>query len=335
MKRILYVSRYSYDWQSHEIEELAAFASKNNCMLSISGMLITFNRLFFQILEGPENNLDSLYQKIKRDKRHSDISLIETEENVPNRLFDGWHMRAFNLDERADPLEYSIKILLNSVLSSYSIIEKYNQPGIIKKIRLGINPAEIKPQKIRKIVLFTDMVGFSRISEEIAIEKVLELVSDFFEIVTSSVEESGGDVEKFIGDCVMASFARDKAENAINAGLEILRRIQELKFPATEGCFSNQIHCGIGIAIGNVLEGNVGSAKRLDYTILGDAVNTAQRLEQMTRLLPFSLATTAELKDCVAERFPWVNMGIYDLKGKQNSAEIFSIDLPEARKFKA
>lgn len=332
MKRILYLSHYSYDWQVDELQNLADVAATKNRELSITGILITFDLLFFQIIEGPENNINNLFKKICKDNRHCEISIIQCEENVQTRLFEDWHMKIFNLDSNPDALEYSIKILLRSLIKTYKIIGRYNHSGILRKIKAGINPAEIAPRRVKKIVMFADIVGFSKISEENPIEKVVEIISRFFENVTLAVENQNGEVEKFIGDCVMASFSATNPAKAINAVIDILRRTSEIFIPASAGGSAQKISCGIGMAIGSTIEGNVGSGTRMDYTILGDVVNTAQRLEQLTRSLPFSLAITSELKDAIAEDFTCVKMGTYDLKGKQNSVEIFSVDLPETRK---
>lgn len=332
MKRILYISHFSCDWKSHEIQELADLAAKNNRELSITGILITFERLFFQIIEGPEANIDCLFKKICRDPRHSEITIIQTEENIERRLFNDWHMRAFNLDQSPEALEYSVKILLRSLLNTYELIGRYNHPGILEKIKAGINPSVIAPARVRKIVMFADIVGFSKISEKLPVEKVFEIVTRFFEVVTAAVHNHGGEIEKFIGDCVMASFSEKSPERSINAGLEILRSARGIIIPEDVGGCVEKFSCGIGFAIGSIIQGNVGSGNRLDYTILGDAVNTAQRLEQMTRLLPFSLVMTSEMQQTVAEFFPCVSMGVHDLKGKQTSVEIFSVDLPEARR---
>jgi len=332
LKRILYLSHYSYDWKFDELQKLADAAATKNRELHITGILITFDLLFFQIIEGPEAQINQLFQKICQDKRHSKISIIQCEENIQSRQFEDWHMKIFNLDRNPDALEYSVKILLRSLIKSHEIIGKYNHSGILQKIKAGINPAEIAPRRIDKIVMFADIVGFSKISEENPIEAVVELVSSFFENVTLSVESHNGEIEKFIGDCVMASFPAEQPKEAIHAAIDILRRTSRMSLAMNSILSEKRISCGIGMAIGSTIEGNVGSGTRMDYTILGDVVNTAQRLEQLTRLLPFYLAMTPELKDVVTSDFNCVNMGAYDLKGKQNSVEIFSIDLPETRK---
>lgn len=332
MKRILYVSHFSHDWKSHEIQNLADKAAQNNRELSITGMLLTFERLFFQIIEGPEAGIASLFNKICQDPRHCEIAIIQTEANVQNRLFKDWHMRAFDLDRNPDALEYSVKVLLRSLLGNFELIGMYNHPGILEKIKAGINPAAIAPARIKKIVMFADIVGFSKLSEEIPVESVFKIVTSFFEIVTEAVKKHGGAVEKFIGDCVMASFSENSARNAIGAGLDILLNTSKILVPVTAGNSPETLACGIGCAIGSLIQGNVGSGDRLDYTILGDTVNTAQRLEQFTRILPFSLAMTSELKHAVADFFPCISLGVHDLKGKQTSVEIFSVDCPVARK---
>ncbi len=332
MKRILYLSHYSYDWKIDELQNLADAAATKNRQLLITGILITFDRLFFQIIEGPENEINCLFQKICKDKRHSEISIIQNEENIQSRLFADWHMKIFNLDRNPDALEYSVKILLRSLIKTHEIIGRYNHSGILQKIKAGFNPVDISPKRIDKIVMFADIVGFSKISEENPTEKVVELISRFFENVTQAVELQNGEIEKFIGDCVMASFLAEKPTKAIHAAIDVLRRTSEISVPQNQNSSTKIISCGIGLAIGSTIEGNVGSGTRMDYTILGDVVNTAQRLEQLTRLLPFSLAMTSELKDVIASDFNCVNMGAFDLKGKQNPVEIFSIDLPETRK---
>ncbi len=249
MKRILYISHFSCDWKSHEIQELANLAARNNQGLSVTGILITFERLFFQIIEGPETSIDCLFHKICQDSRHNEIAIIQTEENIGCRLFSDWHMRAFDLDRSPEALEYSVKILLKSLLGTYELIGKYNPPGILARIKAGINPSLITPARVTKIVMFADIVGFSRISEKFSAEKVFEIVTSFFEIVTSAIHNHGGEVEKFIGDCVMASFPENHSESAIKAGLEILRSTREIILPEDVCGSHDKFSCGIGFAI--------------------------------------------------------------------------------------
>ena len=332
LKRILYMSRFSHNWTAEEINALSKLASQRNSKRKITGMLTTFDGLFFQIIEGPVNSINKLFEEITKDTRHQDISILLMEEQVNSRFFDNWQMRVCDLDKQPDSLEYSVKMLLKSLLQSYKIIGSYNQPGVLKWLKNGINPLNIAPRQIRKVVMFTDMVGFTKISKQLPPQEVIEIVTGFFEVITCAVKHFEGEVDKFIGDCVMASFPEEKASQAINAARGILTQLPQLSLTKTFDANNNKISCGFGFAIGEVIEGNVGACERLDYTILGDVVNTAQRLEKLTRTIPYSIAVSSELKDLIKDQFPWVSVGFHRLKGNNETEEIFSLEYPEVQK---
>ena len=120
-----------------------------------------FEKMFFQILEGEDKDVEKLYKKIGKDPRHYDILSLKTED-VNERLFPNFHMKTINLDDNVDDLLRPIKILLQSVLESHSIIERYTQPSVLKIINKGLNPLAIKPVTIERVILFADIISYQR-----------------------------------------------------------------------------------------------------------------------------------------------------------------------------
>ncbi len=219
MKRLTYISRLAFPLSEKEIEEIGVISAKNNQKDNITGVLIYFNELFFQIIEGDENKIDLLYEKIKHDNRHTDILCLKAEYNISERLFPDWSMKTINLDKSTDILIRPIKILLQNVMESHGIIEKYTQPAVLKILNQGINPLTVPIHKAEKIILFGDIVSFSTLSEALPVEKIAMLINHYLDICSRVITLNRGEVTKFIGDCVMAYFNSEYADNAIQAAL--------------------------------------------------------------------------------------------------------------------
>jgi hypothetical protein len=102
MKRIRYVSRFARDLTPAEIDALAAAAAEQNARFGITGVLLTSGRLFFQIVEGPDDAIDGLLARIRRDDRHRDVFVLGEELGVRERDFPDWSMRGLHLDRFAE-----------------------------------------------------------------------------------------------------------------------------------------------------------------------------------------------------------------------------------------
>ena len=132
-------------------------------------------------------------------------------------------------------------------------------------------------ETVTATVAFIDICGFTRISETEQPDKVVSLLNSYFDLMVKEIIAQGGFVDKFIGDAVMAVFRGDyHLDRAVDACLAVRMRINEL--PVTD---AYRPTVSIGINSGEMISGNIGSAtlKRLDYTVIGDTVNTAQRLQ--------------------------------------------------------
>ena len=143
MKRIIYISKIPNPLSNEEIESIGNVSSKNNMEINITGMLVFFEKMFFQIIEGDDREVDRLYEKIGNDPRHCDILRLKTEDDINERLLPDWYMKTINLDDNVDDLLRPIKILLQTVIETHSIVERYTQLSILKILNKGLNPLTV------------------------------------------------------------------------------------------------------------------------------------------------------------------------------------------------
>ncbi len=326
MKRLTYISKFSRPLSREEIQEIGRVSSQNNHRENVTGVLLCLGGIFFQILEGERERIDRIYERILTDDRHTDILCLKSEVDVEDRMFPDWSMQTINLDENTDILIRPIKALLQTLTESHRILEKYTQPSIFRIINQGINPLTIRPKAVEKIVFFSDIVSFSTFAEKLPVEEVVSLVNSYFSICTAIITQHGGEVTKFIGDCVMAYFDGDRADEAIQASLDILAELEIFRNSSLEGSPSRVLYSGIGLAKGRVIEGNIGSELKKDYTILGDAVNIAARLEALTRQLSQALVFSGDVKNSATKSWNFIWLSDTELKGKSESIDIYSID---------
>jgi len=116
MKRIKYVSQFAKDLSRDEIAALAERSARNNARLGITGILMTSGRMFFQILEGPAENVDEIFKRIVADQRHRDVLLLDAEEDAGERFFPDWSMRKIDLDASADERMQPIREALGAII---------------------------------------------------------------------------------------------------------------------------------------------------------------------------------------------------------------------------
>ncbi|MGE5927869.1 MAG: adenylate/guanylate cyclase domain-containing protein, partial [Gemmatimonadota bacterium] len=163
-----------------------------------------------------------------------------------------------------------------------SNFERYFAPNIAAEI--GRNEEAVKPGGERRelTVLFSDIRGFTTLSEAMPPEDIAGLLTDYFSEMVEIVFEHGGTLDKFIGDAIMALWGApiahaDDPDRALRAAIAMQRAVAQLN--AKWGAAGRpQIGVGIGINYGEAFAGNIGSHRRLEYTVIGDAVNTAARL---------------------------------------------------------
>jgi adenylate cyclase len=175
-------------------------------------------------------------------------------------------------------------------------------------------------------VLFSDIIGFSRFAEHISARELIDLVNSHIEVCTHWVSRFGGEVNKLTGDGVLAYFSGRKSDAAIEASLGIIEEMGQRRLRSAADSPHRCLYGGVGLADGLVYEGNIGVKLKLDFTILGNKVNLASRLEGLTRELNVRLAVDASVKRRAEVDWPFQSLGRKDLKGQSKPVEVFTLD---------
>jgi len=189
-----------------------------------------------------------------------------------------------------------------------STFGKYVSPDVMEEILKHPAGLDLGGRRKHITVLFSDIRGFTSISEQIEPEQVITLLSDYLAQVTHIVFKNGGTIDKFIGDAVMAIFGapkfhEDDALRAVNAGLDIVQLAESLS-PKWSKLIGSPLKIGVGINTGDAVVGSIGSEVRSDFTAIGDTVNLASRLEALTKEMGIPMLisefTASEIRDTMA-----------------------------------
>jgi adenylate cyclase len=190
--------------------------------------------------------------------------------------------------------------------------------------------------EIEGTILFSDIRGFTTFSESQPAERVLEILNRYLSGMTDAILDHGGTVTTYIGDGIMALFGGpipqgDHADRALAAA----RAMLELKLPDFNGWLKEEgiepFRMGIGLNTGPVMAGNVGSEKRLEYTAIGDTVNTAARLEGMTKDTPYDLFVANSTRELLSEGDALIYVDDLPVRGRQATVKIWSLPTDGAR----
>jgi adenylate cyclase len=212
-------------------------------------------------------------------------------------------------------------------------LERYVSKNLVKEILENPDSfySSLRGVRLPATVLFSDIVGFTTLTESADPEKLVSQLNEYLSRMTAAVFENNGTLDKFIGDAVMAVWgnvsSRGVAEDAKASARTALAMRRELKALnekwAAQGIAPFRI--GMGINHGDVLVGNIGSQEKADPTVIGDAVNLASRLEALTRTYAVDLLVGARAADLIRDEFDLRSVALVQVKGKTQPVEIFTL----------
>ncbi|MBU2514199.1 adenylate/guanylate cyclase domain-containing protein [bacterium] len=206
---------------------------------------------------------------------------------------------------------------------------RYFSPNIRDKIMSEETNAIGEGQQQNVVVLFSDIRNFTSYCESSTPEDVIAFLRDYHSRMVNSIFKHSGTLDKFIGDGIMATFgtptpSQDDAFNSIKAALEMSESLKDInKQRIADGL--PKMNQGIGIHFGPAIVGNVGSEDRMEYTVIGDTVNVAARLESSTKELKEEIIISRELLDRISDRINFNKKGEIMLKGKKDPVEAIAV----------
>jgi class 3 adenylate cyclase/sugar lactone lactonase YvrE len=226
-----------------------------------------------------------------------------------------------------------------------SLAEKEKIRSIMNKVvskevahELLKNKVELGGAERRASILFTDIRGFTTIAEAMEPAELVTMLNEYFSRMSPLVDKEGGVIDKYIGDAIMAIFGAplefpDDAIRAVRAGTAMLKELEVFNTERTARQLP-AIHIGVGINSGTVVAGNIGSEDRLNYTIIGDAVNLASRLEGLTKYYGVGMIISEEVAGQIGDEYLLRQLDIVRVKGKKGSSRLFEVVIADEEKWR-
>jgi adenylate cyclase len=178
-------------------------------------------------------------------------------------------------------------------------------------------------------ILFSDLRGFTTLSEQMEPARIAAHLNEYFDAMTAAIFKHRGMINDFVGDAVMAVFGApvsdaDHAWNAVQSALDMDRALATLN-RRWKGAGLPELRMGIGIHTGRVFAGNVGGRDRMKYTVIGDPVNVASRVEGLNKELSTTLLVTEETLAAVGDRVRVRDCGLVAVKGRVEKVRVFEV----------
>ena len=268
------------------------------------------------IVKNIQKPIDDLSEKMKR--------LSEGDFNVRSRIYFTDEIARIKAHFNVMTAQLRERELLRETFGKYVSIEVARE--LLKSGKMDPGGEEIEAT-----VLFCDIRNFTSISEKIGAKELVEMLNSYFSFITAPIIENRGVINKFIGDAVMAIYipqlgSVDHASDALASAIKMREALADFNINGIKP--AGDIKFGIGIHTGTLVAGNIGTASRLEYTVIGDTVNIASRVESKTKDFQADILITSDVHKITAPAFANVKFekaGETMLKGKDRPVEIYRI----------
>ena len=292
------------------------------------------------------------FKKVKLNKKKISSYEFLTLRGKGGKVIGTLHLGNIKNNYYSDSIMYNINVLTNGagIIVENSIL--FNQvselTSKIKTVFAKFVPREIIDDLVERqaggtfltgekrnvVILFSDIRSFTTISENNTAENVVNFLNNYFDVMVNIIEEEGGTIDKFIGDAILAIFGAPKSyeDNEARALRAAMRMIQSLKQVHIDGMVlpDNELKIGIGLHEGPVIVGNIGSSDKVDYTVIGDTVNLASRLEGLTTHYKQQIIISDTLYEKVKDAATLRELDIVKVKGKTEATSIYGVEFNTA-----
>ncbi len=210
-----------------------------------------------------------------------------------------------------------------------STLYRYMTPGVAEKVMASGDNALMIGERKDVTILFSDIRGYTTMTENLEATEVVSLLNEYFETMVEAVFKCEGTLDKFIGDALMAVFGapltlENHAWMAVKSALDMRKRLQKFNRRRIK-LHQPQFRIGIGISSGEVVSGNIGSHKRMDYTVIGDGVNLSSRLESLTKEYGCDIIISEYTKELCEDRLRLRELDRIRVKGKKQAVTVYEV----------
>ena len=209
-----------------------------------------------------------------------------------------------------------------------STMSRYMDPGLADQILEG-GEEILGGKSTMATVLFSDIRGFTTLTEELGAQGTVSLLNEYFTIMVDCIQKEGGMLDKFIGDAIMAAFGvpiphEDDEDRSVRAAIGMIRALNVWNRQRTaEG--KKPVGMGIGLNTDMIVSGNIGSPKRMDFTLIGDGVNLASRLESLCKQYHASILVSENTVRRLKGTYRIRGVDRVQVKGKTQSIEVYEV----------
>ena len=211
---------------------------------------------------------------------------------------------------------------------------RFLDPRVVQSlVNKGATMASMSGKSREISVLFSDIRGFTTLSEKSTPEEVVALLNDYFSLQAKAVFESGGTLDKYIGDAIMAFWGaptemHDHALRAVETALVMSEKLHDFRAAcvAKGMLLGNALDVGIGVHSGNAVVGFIGSETKLDYTAIGDTVNLTSRIEGLTKGVARVLVSVDTRDRCLSAAncpYEFIEKGSFQVKGREQLVNLY------------
>ena len=206
---------------------------------------------------------------------------------------------------------------------------KYLSQDVMKNVVRNIDDLKLGGKRAIVTVLFSDIRGFTSLSEKMSAEEVSMILNEYFAEMEPIISKYNGVINKFIGDAVMAIFGEpiqdiNHAQNAVKCAYEMLKKVEYLREKwLFEG--KPKIEIGIGINTGEVFIGNIGTETRMEYTVIGDTVNLASRIESYNKVYKTNLLVSSSTYSSISDIADVIKISEVQIRGKSKKMNIYEV----------
>lgn len=210
-----------------------------------------------------------------------------------------------------------------------AMFSRYVSNQVVNEILKDPDKVILGGKRMQVTILFSDIRDFTTISEKLDSEKVVEMLNEYFTVMSGIILKYGGTIDKYIGDALMAVFGSplsrtDDTVRAVKAAIEMQKSAEKLREKWKEE-EKELFYIGIGLNFGEAVIGNIGSSEKMEFTAIGDAVNVASRIESLTKEYKAQVLISSSVYEQVKDIIDVIEIGEISVKGKTKTFKIYKL----------